>query len=654
MPKPFKPTRPFPLPPDAEIVERDGRPHVRMKERGRTVFYPLSKDGRQYLKLARCYYFDIRDENGVVRRVKGSTDKAVTEQMIADWQRRIERRKLGYADPAEEHATRPLLDHLKDYTEHLEAKGNVAAHTKATVSKIAAIIKGCGFTFPRDLDAGKVSGWLTALRRGGAAVAIPPGEAFSSSAVAELVGLTVDAVRRFVARHRLPTVGNGPARRLTRAAVERIVEQRAKGASPRTVNGYAVALRGFTRWLVKSKRIGSDPLETLSMLNVAVDVRRRRRELTVEELRRLLEVTRTSNRTFRGLNGFDRYCLYLTAVSTGLRAGALANLTPENFDLTSPSSVVTVPARFSKNRRTHTVPLPSDVAAELRSYLASKAVGCPIWGGTWHRGCAGAEMLRRDLIAADVPYAVEGPDGLEYADFHSLRHTYLTLGGRSGIDLRTLQELAGHSTPLLTARYSHRRLYDLAGAVDKLPNLVPTSTPNTDAAEVRRTGTDDAPAAVLPLRLDTHKGSTGGRSDAVPDAVPDAVTYCIRVHQSASSCNNQSVETTGPVNPQPLETQQPGTISHQVASVYSKLPGQDSNLDKENQNLHTPRRKPKPHKTVTPGAVLGCSAGCSDVRDEGGITDADLAVVIAAWPKLPASIKAAIRAMVQAADPPKS
>lgn len=78
-------------------------------------------------------------------------------------------------------------------------------------------------------------------------------------------------------------------------------------------------------------------------------------------------------------------------------------------------------------------------------------------------------MLRIDLDAAGIAYATEGPDGPEYADFHSLRHSYLTLGCRSGIDLRTLQELAGHSKPELTARYSHRRLYDLVGAVDKLP-----------------------------------------------------------------------------------------------------------------------------------------------------------------------------------------
>ena len=112
---------------------------------------------------------------------------------------------------------------------------------------------------------------------------------------------------------------------------------------------------------------------------------------------------------------------------------------------------------------------------------------------------------------------MEGPDGPECADFHALRHSYLTLLGRSGVDLRTAQELAGHSTPTLTARYSHRRLHDLAGAVDKLPNLVPNSnTPNTEDEQIplRMTGTDGA--------------------KFVPPAVPDLVQHRrIRLHDPA-------------------------------------------------------------------------------------------------------------------------
>ena len=100
-------------------------------------------------------------------------------------------------------------------------------------------------------------------------------------------------------------------------------------------------------------------------------------------------------------------------------------------------------------------------------------------------------MMRVDLEAAGIPYSVEGPDGPLYADFHALRHTYLTLGGRAGIDLRQhLQELAGHSTPTLTARYSHRRLYDLAGAVEKLPRFLPDDQPDAEPEVLRATGTE--------------------------------------------------------------------------------------------------------------------------------------------------------------------
>ncbi|HKB37929.1 MAG TPA: hypothetical protein VKD72_15895 [Gemmataceae bacterium] len=118
-------------------------------------------------------------------------------------------------------------------------------------------------------------------------------------------------------------------------------------------------------------------------------------------------------------------------------------------------------------------------------------------------------MLRRDLEAAGIPYSVEGPDGPLFTDFHALRHTYLTLGTRAGIDRRTLQELTGHSSPNLTARDSHRRLDDLQGAVEQLPNFLPKEPANggegTAAREqsLRATGTEG------PFRMLTS--CSGGR-----------------------------------------------------------------------------------------------------------------------------------------------
>jgi hypothetical protein len=279
-------------------------------------------------------------------------------------------------------------------------------------------------------------------------------------------------------------------------------------------------------------------------------------------------------------------------------------------------------------------PLPADVAALLRDYLAGKPAGQPVWGGTWARDRVAAAMLRRDLEAAGIPYAVEGPDGPLCADFHALRHTYLTLGGRAGIDLRTLQELAGHSTPTLTARYSHRRLHDLAGAVEKLPNFLPEGGPA--AGEIRATGTDGGPAtgdknglkaagAYTPL-TQTRDGR-GGQLRAVDGdraaGSPNAT--------SPNTLPLQGVEA-GCVRLMPSDARAgDGARTHDshVGNADASRP----TVDASNDLRHS---KPQLSPQLAPGA-------------ETPPADSDLARVAAAWPHLPPHIKAAVLALVGAA-----
>lgn len=80
-------------------------------------------------------------------------------------------------------------------------------------------------------------------------------------------------------------------------------------------------------------------------------------------------------------------------------------------------------------------PLPAEVAAELLAYLAGKLAAEPVRPGKWANFAA--DVLRADLEAAGIPYTVAGPDGLEHADLHALRHSYITMLGRTA-DLRTV------------------------------------------------------------------------------------------------------------------------------------------------------------------------------------------------------------------------
>src|SRR6266478_3853403 len=130
----------------------------------------------------------------------------------------------------------------------------------------------------------------------------------------------------------------------------------------------------------------------------------------------------------------------------GFRASELASLTADSFTFAAGSATVTLAAAFAKNKRTAIQPLPADVSGVLRDYVASKPAAQPVWAGGWVDNAA--EMLHADLDAAGVPYVIDGPDGPLYADFHALRHSYITYLDRGGVSLRTAQEMARHSTPV--------------------------------------------------------------------------------------------------------------------------------------------------------------------------------------------------------------
>jgi excisionase family DNA binding protein len=426
------------------------------------------------------------------------SNKTASALLLADLIRKAENAKAGITVPCEKHRAVPLLcgdckskgrlangtacpcpngSHLSDYRRELEAKGDDPRHVRIVVSRLAALLDGCGFRLVADLSASAVNDYLAGLRRDRRPDALPGKDSFTAKEAAAVLGIKPASVGTAVRRHRLAAEGQGKKRRFPRATVEALQDKLCRGASMQTTNQYLIHLRGFCRWLVKDRRMPDNPLAHLERGNPDVDRRHDRRELEAAELRKLLEVTRASARAFRGLTGPDRFALYVTACGTGFRASGLASLTPESFDLDADPPTVVLAARRNKSRKLREQPLPADVAELLRAYLAGRPLGVPVCGGTWARHGKGAEMLRIDLEAAGIPYEVPGPDGPLFADFHALRHTYLTLGGRAGIDLRTLQELAGHSSPILTARYSHRRLYDLAGAVEKLPNFLPPGGP---------------------------------------------------------------------------------------------------------------------------------------------------------------------------------
>jgi integrase len=349
------------------------------------------------------------------RRIALASDKAVARQMLADLVRRSERREVGFEDKTTEAASTPLADHLADFESWMRSRsGDVSEkQVQQTLHRVRTVFDACSFQFPGDIDADDVAEYLADRRR-------------------------------------LP--------------------RRSGGLSIQTSNHYATAVSTFCRWMCepRRRRMSGNPMEGMERGNVKLDRRHDRRALMDDELARLYAATLASDRTICTLSPEDRHWLYRIAAGTGFRRAELASLTPESFSLDGHSPTILVDASYAKNRKTARQPVSTGLADALASWVAGKSPDLPLWPGQiWCNQTA--PMFRKDLEAAGIPYEVKGAAGSQFADFHSLRHTYITLLAKRGVHPKEAQALARHSTIGLTMdRYTHANDASLAAAVSRL------------------------------------------------------------------------------------------------------------------------------------------------------------------------------------------
>jgi integrase/recombinase XerC len=458
---------------------------------------------RPIREKSKTYWGRVADADGEVRPVKLCDDAEAAEEMLAAMKQRAKRIARGDIDPFEDHRSRPLAEHLEDFRRFLESKDNTAEHVALTVNRVSAAFDGCGFKRLADLNAGRVANWLAEQRK--------PKKDIEQDLLPMMRKLR-DAGKSLQAiADKLNAKGHQTRRgeSWTLAGVRRVLRSEkadniVAGLSIASSNHHLVALKSFGSWLVKDRRSPENPFAHLSRLNAQVDVRHERRALTADELSRTIQAAERSDKSFRGVNGSTRALLYRMAAMTGFRADELASLTPASFDLKSDPPTVTIEAAYSKHRREDFLPLHPDLAARLRQWLsererrqddqrvilslnrAADAKRERLFPGTWPGKAA--EMLRIDLDAAEIAYFTDAG----FADFHSLRHTFISHLVTGGVHPKVAQQLARHSTITLTMdRYAHLGLIDMTSGLSALPSIG-----SSDANECRATGTTDDAAAV--------------------------------------------------------------------------------------------------------------------------------------------------------------
>jgi integrase len=430
------------------------------------------------IKRGTCWYYRFTDADGVRRMRKGCSDKRATEGILRAAETDAARIRSGEADPKElayrDHERISLSEHIAAWGEHLTAKGSTPKHVEVTtgrVRRVVALIRGA-----------RLSEVLPASRRNAAHVARVHERLEGYVAPARLSDLTDERVQKALAT------------------------LRAEGQALETCNHYRGAVKSFTRWCYHAHRTRDDACRGVRGFNAEEDRRHDRRTISLEELRRLIDVTERGP-AYQGMTGPVRALCYRLAVATGLRFSEIASIRPESFDWEG--SRVRVAACYTKNGQTAELPLPADLVADLRPHVTVLGPGTQVFPLPAEKG---APMLRVDLKAAGIPY--RDASGLVF-DFHALRCQTATLADAAGVSPRVVQKLMRHSSLELTGRYTRPRAMEIEGAASLIPSLKPAADP---PGAMAATGTYATHAHTLaPPHI--HAGDAGGRSGTLLDAI---------------------------------------------------------------------------------------------------------------------------------------
>lgn len=348
--------------------------------------------------------------NGRRHKERAFTDKAASEQLLAQRLREAARDQVGLGDPFRKHRGRPLKDHLEEFLAGIASRNRTSKHRSLLRARLLRAFEGMNATAIADLELSRAELWLAELLDDGAAV--------------------------------------------------------------KTRDHYALALRQFGVWLLDSDRAARNPFHRLHGVGRAADVRRERLPLTADQVQRLAAAAEQRPvQRYRekhpqaypetvakfALQGRHRGLLYLFSALTGLRSSECKGIRWADLELGDEHGAdawVTPRPATTKAKRRDPLPLDQRLATMLAAWREAEAkrtgkVPAPA-APVFHVPKNLPEQLRKDAEWAGIPLVDE--DGRRL-DFHALRATYATMLARAGVPLQVARRMIRHVDPKLTAKH---------------------------------------------------------------------------------------------------------------------------------------------------------------------------------------------------------
>ncbi len=244
-----------------------------------------------------------------------------------------------------------------------------------------------------------------------------------------------------------------------------------------TYNTRVCVLREIFRVLAVKAGLEDDPWEGVRL---RPDDSHSRRELTMDELRRLLDAARCR------VNG-EWHKLILIGIYTGLRLGDCCRLDWSDVDL--PQGVIQLVPQKTKRHHQRMVTIPihpalgetliergEDAASTSTRHLAAfSGPVLPMINELYSRSRWQVNHeLSRIFKAAGIVTSIR-IEGRKHktpeATFHSLRHTFVSFAANAGVPLHVVQSIVGHESTAMTRHYYHENIDALKSAVAAIPTL---------------------------------------------------------------------------------------------------------------------------------------------------------------------------------------
>ena len=210
--------------------------------------------------------------------------------------------------------------------------------------------------------------------------------------------------------------------------------------SKRTIARKLSCVRSFFRFLCREGRLSHNPAAAVPTPRLE---KRLPSFLDEQQVTRLLEIPPTNK-----WQGLRDHAILEALYSTGMRVGELVGLNLEDLDEISGTAVVR-----GKGKKERLCPIGETALKALRIYLAKrpKKLRVPYALFVSQKGTRLTvrqvdRLLARYVKLAQLPSSISP---------HSLRHSFATHLLDRGADLRSVQELLGHSSLSTTQIYTH-------------------------------------------------------------------------------------------------------------------------------------------------------------------------------------------------------